>query len=197
MTEPETVMCYGEKTPVSIRISTQVYARLGPQGIGHRHYTAQFPYDKDAVDIIRMSVGAHYAPESGGWQLRAGYPGRVERVLEEIDDLLRRKGINTDADPAEKPDRGAPVKMDRTIVRLEDGVLAGAVINVKKGPVMVERLGSPFIGDGKYARWGKPELVGATLRYAYHRPATEAEIQIAAEIRDRKEEPDTNPEPEF
>jgi hypothetical protein len=109
-----------------------------------------------------------------------------------VDRILRSKGIDTDADPETWRAVKAPEKLARTLVRLDDGIAAGTILSVKKGPAMVERMGAPFVGEPKYARWGKPELVGSMLRYAYHRPATEAEIELAAEACEDISETDTD-----
>lgn len=167
---------YGQE-PERIDIAPDVYAvKLG------LYYHIKFPYNREAVEVMRMVATAHYAREMNGWAARQARHEDIRKALIKIDEILgpdrhaaREARERAAAEKGAKPAK--PAKPQRVIVPVEDGVKAGQVLEIKKKHVTVERLGAPFTADSRYARWGKPEMVGAIVRYAYHRPSTEAEIE--------------------
>ncbi|MEP3667498.1 MAG: hypothetical protein ABJN42_12310 [Roseibium sp.] len=185
MSEIETVRVAGQDLPKRIEISKQVQATLGHQGVGPRHYWTSFPYDKDAIEVMRQAGGFY---DGNNWNLVAHRVEAATNALKQVDEILRSKGIDTNADPAKRAPRAAPKKQARSLVKLDDDIKPGEILKVKKKFVMVERLGAPFVGEPKYARWGKPELVGETIRYVYHRPATEDELDLAEQAMREAEE---------
>ncbi|MBW3243326.1 hypothetical protein KUV57_11520 [Epibacterium sp. DP7N7-1] len=167
---------YGQE-PERIDISPDVYAiKIG------LYYHITFPYSQEAVNIMRKVATAHFSPEMKGWAARGSRHEDIREALGEISKTLNanRNAVSRQRDTyaaksRSKPDK--PVKPQRVLVPIEDGLRAGDVLELKKKHITVERLGTPFTADSRYARWGKPEMVGSLVRYAYYRPSTEAEIE--------------------
>lgn len=139
----------------------------------HRHYHIFFPYSAAAVDRMRMGISAHWFEPTKCWMMDAHRHESLRRILEDI--------ARIDADPVVR-------SSGRTIVAAGSEVKTGDLLETAQGPVMVDRLGVVFTGGKGLKGQGLPELVGQQVRYAWHHPATEAEI--AAARRAAEPEPD-------
>ncbi|MCW3782909.1 hypothetical protein [Defluviimonas salinarum] len=173
-----------EELPERIEIAPDVLAvKVG------RHYVLRFPFNREAVDRLRQYRSAHYDGPSGGWLMDAWRTDAVRRALEEVDRILG-------------PDRhlrqaaASAVPTPRLLVAA-DSVAVGHLLETETGLVTVVQLGAVFAGAAKLVKSGRAELVGRPVRYAYHRPATEAEIAAEAARREAAAHDAGEPDPEF
>ena len=181
---PETFQAPAGRTEIPDRI--EVAARV--HAIRNRsHYVLSFPWHPEAPGLVRQWVSAHWHKPSGGWLMDAHRHETVRKALEEVAALLRDRGVEIDAPMEGKAgNSGAAANGAAAPARIkvpDDGtVTAGSVLETDAGWLVVERLGASFIA-GSGGRNGRAASPGKLMRYAYHRPATEAEIEavLAAE----------------
>lgn len=172
--------------PERIEIAEDVYAvHCGT------HYHIAFPYHPKAPEIMRSVWTAHYVPETRAWSARISRYADIEDALRKINQLLpadrdmKPKARRASAAAGQKQ----PARRNRVLVSVSDDVAEGSVLEIGGKHVTVEHIGVPFTADRKFARWGKAELVGKLVHYAYHRPSTEAEIE-AHNLSRASEDPD-------
>ncbi|WP_027234300.1 hypothetical protein [Leisingera caerulea] len=149
-------------------------------------YHIAFPYHPQAPDIMRSVKTAYFVPETKGWTARIIRHQDIYHALCKIDALLpadrhekrrAREAATAGESGQRKAGKKPAARQQRILVLASDDVCETQILEVKGKHVTVERLGTPFMADRKFAKWGKPELVGKLVRYAYHRPSTEAEIE--------------------
>ena len=196
---PETIQApaAGDAIPDRIDVAARVFATRN-----RTHFVLSFPWHPEAQALVRQWVSAHWHKPSGGWLMDAHRHEAVRKALEEVSVLLRERGVEVDA-----PEPRAPTHPGRAaagaagpsrIKVADDGtVTAGSLLETGAGWLVVERLGASFIA-GSGGRNGRAASPGKLMRYAYHRPATEAEIEAALALKAgqaRAEVVDTTMEP--
>lgn len=188
MTRP----AYGSE-PERIEVSEDLVAiRL------NRTYSLRVPFRRSATDIIRTVPTAFYDAGSRTWSVSAIKHEELERAMRRMDEAMGHRAM----EPAPAPQE-APKKSQKVLVPLSEGHVVGQVLTDRKRPVTVESLGDVFPGPARLAQWGKRDLVGKPVRYVYHHPSTEAEIEAwnrkAAPLPEpdliERPEPDGLPEP--
>lgn len=166
------------------------------------HYSIELPvFNREAVEIIRMVPTAHWERSDGAWYVRTSRHEALQKAMDRIAAIPgmdrapgQRHGADTEA--AAKP----AVKPQRTLILADTPCEIGQIMTYRRKPVAVEHLGRPFMADARYAKWGKPELCGAMVRYASHHPASPEEIAAwdrKLEERRLAAEETAAPEPEF
>lgn len=155
--------------PQRIEVAPDIYALLM-----NRHYTLVYPFDREANKLVARWKTAVWDPLEKGYLMDAHRPDLVRKALEEILDLRNTKGLEGDRERT----RGK-AEMARIAIDAGMEVAEGYLIETKKGSLIVERLGEPFLS--KFGR--NPKRV----RFAYGHFATEAELAQRAQ---REAEPD-------
>lgn len=123
-------------------------------------YLLTFPFNKDALEIIRNLSAATY-------------DGRQWTVSVRNRDILERTMIRMNEAIGE---RVAPVEKTRCMLPVSAGHEKGDIVEHEGKVMVIEGFGRPFTPN---KRRGKPEP--EPMRYAYMLPATEAEISAWAE----------------
>ncbi|ETX13649.1 hypothetical protein OCH239_09275 [Roseivivax halodurans JCM 10272] len=163
------------REPTHIEIAPDVRAwKVG------RSYHIAFPYHPEAKRVMDGLDSAYWAPAAHCWIAGANRHGEIEAALRRIDAILGPdRHVRRQAREA-----AAPGKLARTLVPVDDGLEAGQVRQIDGRHVTVERFGREFPAGRGFRRAGRPELDGKMICYAYHRPATDAEIEAFEAQRD-------------
>lgn len=141
----------------------------------HRHYTLRFPFCREGTEIVRSLPTARWSPAGGGeWSIDAFQYRGLRKAMLRIASLL------PDTKIAKTQSGNLDIKVT---VLLERGLICGDLLHYKRKPVIIDRLGSPFLADARWARHAKGELVGKQVRYAYCHSASPAEIALIEERR--------------
>lgn len=170
------------ETPDRIYAAKDIYAiRTG------RNYQLVFPFSREAVAIVKSIPTAHFVPEMRGWSVQANRFRELDAGLQRLHRALEPR---PSSDARSSTGVGAQAR-DRTLMPVSADLSVGCILPLKGAHVTVLGFGKPFVADQRYSAWGRPELAGAQVRYAYHRPATDAEI---ASWRSRQPEHDLEPD---
>lgn len=144
-----------------IRMSERVYATLL-----HRHYKVEFPFTKEAVDRMRLCPTAFWE-RSLGWSVSAHKADALRAALTDIEGICKAQGVDTNA-------RDTPLK--RSVILHNVDQAAPPFLEGEKGLEKVVRLGAPFVASRALAKSTGLKISGKMVRYAYHRPASEIEL---------------------
>lgn len=162
-----------------------------------RHYVVKFPYAPEAAQRMSRVSGASWFPPMHAWIVPSVRASQVDAALRDISAMPEvREEAARAMSPAGKPNQeGREAEaLEKIVVAASDGVRPGDILETKKGPRMVERLGVSFPGPAWLGKRGRRELVGEPVRYAWSRPATEAEIEarraaVVADVNEADEAP--------
>jgi hypothetical protein len=145
-----------------------------------RHYMVRFPYAPEATRRMNLVSGAIWAREMGGWIVPSVRASQIDAALRDISAMpaVREKAAREMSSASRRnPERRDEEPLEKIVVAESDGVNPGDILETKKGPRIVERLGVSFLGPAWLGKRGRRELVGEPVRYAWSRPATEAELE--------------------
>lgn len=158
--------------PQEIRMSERVKAVLI-----HRHYKVDFPYSEEAVSRMSLCPTAHYE-RSLGWSVSAWKHEALSSALKDIEEICQSLGFDTQL---------KDVPLTRSVV-LFDPENPPKFLDGPEGKEKVVKLGRPFTATRATAKASGLKITGKEVCYAYHRPATELELEALIEKQAQREE---------
>lgn len=169
-----------------------------------RYYSLTLPqYSREATEIIRMVATAHWERSDGAWHVHASHHQTLQRAMDQVAVI---PGMDRAPGPRRATvDTQVATRPQRSLIPADADFEVGQILTYRRKPVAVERLGAPFMADSRNAKWGKPELAGKMVRYAYHHPASQEEVHAwERTLEDRRQAleveqliDEATPEPEF